>query len=50
MKKYDINLVYFNKSSSPYAIMIVERFNKTIREKIKNYQLSYHTDRYIDKL
>ncbi len=50
MNKYDINLVFFNKSSSPYAIMIVERFNKTIREKILKYQESYNTKRYIDEL
>ena len=50
MKKYNINLVFFNKSSSPYAIMVVERFNRTIREKIRKYQNAYKTKRYIDEL
>ncbi len=34
MDTYKINLIVFDKSTSPNAIMIVERFNRTIRDKI----------------
>ena len=44
----NIELITFNKKNSPYATMKIERFNKTIRDKINNYMEANNTNKYID--
>lgn len=46
----NIKYSFFNKSVSPNAVMIVERFNKTIRHKIDQYLKEFETHKFIDIL
>jgi hypothetical protein len=52
VKKYceenDILYIMINKDDSKNAMAIVERVNRTIREKITKYQEAYDTYKYID--
>lgn len=45
-----IKLLLFNTSENKNTMGIIERFNKTIRDKIANYMAAYHTKKYIDVL
>lgn len=40
----------FNKQISPNATMKIERFNRTIRDKIHKYQITFKTKKFIDNL
>ena len=44
----NIQLITFNKNYSPNAMSKVERFNKTIRDKLTNYMNANNTNKYID--
>ena len=46
----NIQLLIFDKASSPNAMAIIERYNRTIRSKIDTYMKSYDTKKYIDVL
>jgi len=50
LDKYNIKQIVFNKEKSPNALSIVERVNRTIRQKILDYQTAYKTKKYIDVL
>ena len=50
MNDNSINLLIFDKSISPNAMSIIERFNLTIRNKIDNYMKTYNTKKFIDIL
>ena len=43
----NIEYTFFNKKISPNAIMKIERFNRTLREKIDAYMVNYKTYRWI---
>ena len=45
-----INVFSFNKKISPNATAIIERFNKTIRDKITKYKITNKTKNFIDIL
>lgn len=47
---HNIKLFLIDKTISPNAISIVERFNLTIRNKIDKYMKSYKTSKFIDVL
>ena len=46
----NIELVLFNKSDSHNALSIVERVNKTLRNLIDEYMISYNTKKYFNVL
>ena len=50
LKDNNIEIRFFNKSESPNAISKVERFNRTIRQKITDYMNTNNTNKYIDVL
>jgi len=43
-------LLLFNKAKSPLATAIIERFNRTIRDKIDKYMKTYKTYKFNDVL
>ena len=50
LKSKNIEYTFFNKKISPNAIMKIERFNRTLREKIDAYMVNYKTYKWIDVL
>ena len=50
LNENNIQLLTFDKSLSPNAMAIVERANKTIRDKIDKYMTVYQTHKFIDVL
>ena len=53
MKNNKIEMLIFDKALSPNAVMIIERFNRTLRSRIDKYMTTHKTKNYIavlDKL
>lgn len=50
LENNNIKTIIFNKQNSPNACQIIERFNRTIRDKISKYQILHKTKRYVDEL
>jgi len=46
----NIHHIPINKKDNPNGTQIIERFNRTLRERINQYLLAYKTKTYIDKL
>jgi len=45
-----VKLILFDTSDNKHPMGIIERYNKTIRDKINNYMIAYNTKKYIDIL
>lgn len=45
---HNIKVMFYNKSTSPLAIAIVERLNRSLRDLINDYMHKYNTNRFID--
>lgn len=50
MKDNKIEMLIFDKALSPNAVMIIERFNRTLRARIDKYMTTHKTKKYIDVL
>ena len=50
IESHNIELILFNKLTSPNSMAIVERMNSTIRSKIDKYLKAYDTYKYVDVL
>ena len=47
MKNNKIEMLIFDKALSPNAVMIIERFNRTLRGRIDKYMTTHKTKNYI---
>jgi len=50
LESHNIKLILYDKSISPNAISIIERYNLTIRTKIDKYMKAFKTYKFIDVL
>ncbi|KAL4436486.1 hypothetical protein ABPG74_003052 [Tetrahymena malaccensis] len=50
LDQHNIRYIFFNKQFQPNATMLIERFNRTIRDKISKYQHFNKQKNYVDNL
>nr|AAG23743.1 integrase-like protein [Tetrahymena thermophila] len=50
LDQHNIKYIFFNKQTNPNATSLIERFNRTIRDKISKYQSFHKQKNFIDEL